>query len=319
MGWTELKHALQRAKEQIDARPGSFNTHLMPIAFAPAKINLTLHVGQVKANGRHPIDSLTVFADTNAADRIMVEAADTLQIGVIGPFADQCGPVGENLVFKAAHGLRTTLKTDKGARITLVKHLPVAAGIGGGSADAGATLRVLNQLWDGPDDPSHLLMLAEKLGGDVPACLASQPVLMRGEGERLHPIALPAPVPALLVNPGIACPTGPVFNAFDAAGGGADFAEENPPAFDTLATLFEWLGNTYNDLEPPALARHSEIATTLSMLRDLPGQKCARMSGSGATCFALFETMEDARAAAATLEANKPDWWCVATELGGLG
>ena len=291
----------------------------MPIALAPAKVNLTLHVGRAHANGRHPLDSLTVFAGPEAADRITAEPADTIQIGVIGPYAEHCGPVGENLAFKAAHGLRTVLDTDQGARLTLVKHLPVAAGIGGGSADASATLRLLNTLWGGPDDPAHLLMLAEKLGGDVPACLASQPVLMRGEGERLHPVTLPAPIPALLVNPGIACPTGPIFQAFDAAGGGADFAEETPPEFGSLGDLFDWLETTYNDLEPPALARHPEIAETLSILRGLPGQKCVRMSGSGATCFALFETMEAANAAATAMKASKPDWWCTATQLGGLG
>lgn len=290
----------------------------MLLALAPAKVNLTLHVGAAKANGRHPLDSLTVFAGPEAADRIRVEPADTLQIGVIGPFADQCGPVGENLVFKAAHGLRSVLGTDQGARITLVKHLPVAAGIGGGSADAGATLRLLNTFWHGPEDPGHLLMLAEKLGGDVPACLASQPVLMRGEGERLHPVALPAPIPALLINPGIACPTGPIFQAFDAADGGADFAEEAPPEFASLGALFDWLETAYNDLEPAALVRHAEIAETLAALRALDGQKCVRMSGSGATCFALFETMEAARAGASTLKAAQPGWWCVATELGGL-
>lgn len=289
------------------------------MALAPAKVNLTLHVGAAKANGRHPLDSLTVFAGPEAADRVMVEAAETLQIGVIGPFADRCGPVGENLVFKAAHGLRTVLKTDQGARLTLVKHLPIAAGIGGGSADAAATLRVLNEVWEGPADPSHLFLLAEKLGGDVPACLASQPVLMRGEGERLDRVALPAPVPALLVNAGIPCPTGPIFQAFDAAGGGADFTEQTPPKFASLGVLFDWLETTYNDLEAPAMARHSEIAATLAALRSLSGQKCVRMSGSGATCFALFETMEAAMAAARALKAGQPDWWCVATELGGLG
>ena len=200
-----------------------------------------------------------------------------------------------------------------------MKHLPVAAGIGGGSADAAATLRLLNEFWGGDEDPAHLLMLAEKLGGDVPACLASQPVLMRGEGERLHPITLPAPIPAILVNAGISCPTGPVFHAFDDAGGGTGFAEEAPPDFVSLGALFEWLETTYNDLETPAMVRHSAIAETLAALRAIAGQKCARMSGSGATCFALFETMDAATAAAAEIKANHPDWWCVATKLGGLG
>lgn len=289
----------------------------MPVVLAPAKVNLTLHVGEAKANGRHPLDSLTVFAGPEAADRINVELADTLQIGVIGPYADQCGAIGDNLVFKAAHGLRTVLETQQGARVTLVKHLPVAAGIGGGSADAAAALRVLNALWGGPEDPAHLYDLATKLGGDVPVCLASQPALMRGEGERLTSVALPAPVPAVLVNPGIACPTGQIFAAFDASGGGADFTEATPPAFKTLGALFDWLEGTYNDLEPAALARHGEIAKTLASLRALPDVRIARMSGSGATCFALFETLAAARDGAAVLKASQPDWWCVATQLGG--
>lgn len=289
----------------------------MPVVLAPAKVNLTLHVGPAKANGRHPLDSLTVFAGPEASDRINAELADTLQVGVIGQYADQCGAIGDNLVFKAAHGLRTVLDTQQGARITLVKHLPVAAGIGGGSADAAATLRVLNTLWGGPADPAHLYDLAAKLGGDVPVCLASQPAMMRGEGERLVPVSLPAPLPAVLVNPGIACPTGPIFAAFDESGGGADFAEETSPAFETLGALYDWLEGTYNDLEPAALARHGEIARTLASLRALPGVRIARMSGSGATCFALFETPGAAQAGAAQLKASKPDWWCVATQLGG--
>lgn len=291
----------------------------MPIALAPAKVNLTLNVGVPNANGRHPLDSLTVFAGPEAADRIMAEPADTIQIGVIGPHAEACGPIGENLVFKAAHGLRTVLKTDQGARLTLVKHLPIAAGIGGGSADGAATLRVLNTMWNGPKDPAHLFMLAEKLGGDVPACLASQPVLMRGEGERLAPVALPAPIPAILVNSGIACPTGPIFQAFDHAGGGADFAEETPPRFTNLDALYSWLAATYNDLEPAALVRHPQIGTTLAALTNLDGVRLARMSGSGATCFALFDTPDAAQAGAARIKATQPDWWCVATALGGMG
>ena len=288
----------------------------MPIILAPAKVNLTLHVGAPDSNGRHPLDSLVVFAGPEAADRINAEPADTLQIGVIGPHAEDCGPVGENLVFKAAHGLKTVLDTRQGARLTLVKHLPVASGIGGGSADAAATLRVLNEMWSGPEDPSHLFLLAEKLGGDVPACLANAPVMMRGEGERLQPVALPARIPAVLANPGIVCPTGPIFHAFDASGAGTDFAETDPPDLSNLSVLFDWLGGTYNDLEAPAMSRHPEIAKTLGALQTLPGQRLARMSGSGATCFALFETEEDARAAATQLSDQHPDWWCVATTLG---
>jgi len=290
---------------------------VMLMTLAPAKINLTLHVGKAKKNGRHPLDSLTVFAGASAADRMTVEAADTLQFAVIGPFAEACGELNDNLVFKAAYALQTVLQTDQGARVTLVKHLPVAAGIGGGSADAGATLRLLNQLWGGPDNYQQLISIGAQLGGDVPACILSRPLLMRGEGEHLVPVSLPAPLPALLVNPGIACPTGQVFQTFDASGGGEDFREMTPPTFKSSAAVLKWLEGTFNDLEAPAIVRHPEIATTLATLRDLPGARFARMSGSGATCFALFDTMDDANVAMTALKAKQPGWWCTATEFGG--
>ena len=288
----------------------------MLITLAPAKINLTLHVGPAKKNGRHRLDSLLVFADAAAADRITVEEADSLQFAVIGPFADQCGELNDNLIFKAAYALQTVLQTDQGARITLVKHLPVAAGMGGGSADAGATLRLLNQLWGGPDSFEHLIGLGAQLGGDVPACILSQTLLMRGEGERLTPARLPAPLPALLVNSGTSCSTGQVFKTFDDGGGGADFREINPPQFKSTAALLKWLRGTYNDLEAPAIVRHPDIARTLATLKALPDVRFVRMSGSGATCFALFDTLDQARSAMTAIKAEHPDWWCAATELG---
>ncbi len=288
----------------------------MLITLAPAKINLTLYVGPAKKNGRHPLDSLLVFADAAAADRITAEEADTLQFAVIGPFADQCGDLNDNLVFKAAYALQTVLQTDRGARITLVKHLPVASGIGGGSADAGATLRLLNQLWGGPESYEHLISLGAQLGGDVPACILSQTLLMRGEGERLIPAQLPAPLPALLVNTGTPCSTAGVFKTFDDSGGGESFRETNPPKFKSTTALLNWLGGTYNDLEAPAIVRHPEIAQTLATLKALPKARFVRMSGSGATCFALFDTLDQAKQAMAELKAEHPDWWCVATQLG---
>lgn len=289
----------------------------MLITLAPAKINLTLHVGPAQKNGRHPLDSFVVFADAAAADRITVEEASSLQFAVIGPFADQCGDLNDNLVFKAAYALQTVLGTDQGARVTLVKHLPVASGIGGGSADAGATLRLLNQLWDGPDSYEHLIEIGAQLGGDVPACVLSQTLLMRGEGERLAPAQLPAPLPALLVNAGKPCSTAQVFQTFDESGGGADFRQTTPPQFKSAAAVIKWLGNTYNDLEAPAIVRHPEIAQTLARLKALPDARFVRMSGSGATCFALFDTPDQAKLAMAEIKAEHPDWWCAATELGG--
>lgn len=289
----------------------------MLTVLAPAKVNLYLHVGPPKPDGRHPLDSLVTFAGPEAADRLTAEEADTIQLAVIGPEAEACGEIADNLVFRAAHALKLALGTTSGARLTLVKHLPVAAGIGGGSADAGAALRVLNRLWNGPDSFDHLVAIAAHLGGDVPACTVCEPVLMRGEGERLQGLRLPAPIPAILVNPRIPCPTGPVFHAFDEAGGGAHFAEIDPPDWPSLGALLDWLPGTWNDLEAPALVRHPAIARVLARLEALPGARLARMSGSGATCFALFGTEHEARAAAQALKAAEPGWWVTATCLGG--
>ena len=289
----------------------------MAIVLAPAKINLYLHVGAAKPNGRHPLDSLVVFAGPEAADRLTLEPADTVQLAVIGPHAEACGEIGDNLVFRAADALRKTLGTDAGARITLAKHLPVAAGIGGGSADAGAALLALNALWGGPASTDHLIAIAAHLGGDVPACVIRQPLLMRGEGERLRGVSLPFGIPAVLANNGTPCPTGPVFDAFDTAGGGADFEEQDPPGFASLDALYDWLAGTYNDLEGPALALQPGLARTLDALNTLPGQRCVRMSGSGGTCLALFDTLGAARQAADHLRQARPEWWVAATELGG--
>lgn len=289
----------------------------MQTVIAPAKINLYLHVGKVNASGRHPIDSLTVFAGAEAADRLTIDAAETIQLAVIGPYANECGDVADNLVFRAADALKKTLGTKNGARMTLVKHLPVAAGIGGGSADAGAALRALNHHWSGPDSVDHLIAIAAHLGGDVPACTLSRALLMRGEGERLEGVNLPFKIPALLANSGLPCPTGPVFQTYDMANGGEGFTELAVPDLRSLTDLFEWLPSTFNDLEAPALIRHPELAETLKSLQRLRSNRCVRMSGSGGTCFALFDTMNEAVSAGEELRAEKPDWWVAVTELGG--
>ncbi|MEM9670372.1 MAG: 4-(cytidine 5'-diphospho)-2-C-methyl-D-erythritol kinase, partial [Pseudomonadota bacterium] len=274
----------------------------MPTVLAPAKVNLYLHVGPVNSNGRHPLESLTAFAGPEAADRLSIEPADTIQLAVIGPYAEQCGDIADNLVFRAVDALKKTLSTEAGARMTLVKHLPVAAGIGGGSADAGAALRALNAMWSGPETTDHLIAIAAHLGGDVPACVISQPLIMRGEGEKLSRVNLPFGIPAVLANSGIPCLTGPIFKAFDSGGGGEGFEEQPVPTLSSLADLFDWLPSTFNDLEAAALTRHPELAKTLKKLQVLPGAKSVRMSGSGGTCFALFKTLDDAQEAAADLK-----------------
>lgn len=285
--------------------------------WAPAKVNLYLHVGPPKPNGRHDLDSLVVFADERAADHLTAQAADTLSLEVTGPRADAAGSVEDNLVLKAARALQAASGTRQGARLTLQKRLPVAAGIGGGSSDAAMALRLLTELWG--IDPAHAAAIAPGLGGDVPVALSGKPALMRGEGERVTPVSALPPLAAILINPGVACPTGPVFSAHDAAGGGAGFAEVDPlPAFDEAKALSRWLAQQRNDLEAPAIAMVPEIAETLAFLRAQPGLLLARMSGSGATCFALFEAIAFAERAMVVQrsDAARKHWWSAACRLG---
>lgn len=285
--------------------------------WAPAKVNLFLHVGPPKPNGRHDLDSLVMFTGTGAADHLTIEAADSLSVSVAGPYAAAAGAGEDNLVLQAARALQAATGTRQGARLTLKKWLPVAAGIGGGSSDAATALRLLTKLWG--VDPAHAAALAPGLGGDVPVALGGQPALMRGEGERVTPLpALPV-LAAVLINPGIPCATGPVFQAHDAAGGGAGFAEVDAfPAFSGARALAAWLGDQRNDLEAPAIALVPEIGAVLEFLRDQPGVLLARMSGSGATCFALFEALAFAERATVVLgqQPARKHWWSAASRLG---
>ncbi|MBY9065362.1 4-(cytidine 5'-diphospho)-2-C-methyl-D-erythritol kinase [Hyphomonas sp. WL0036] len=284
--------------------------------FAPAKVNLTLHVGPVKPNGRHNLDSLVVFSDASAADHLTAELAEDITLDVSGPTAPASGDPADNLVLRAALALKAASGTPKGTRLRLIKRLPVAAGIGGGSSDAAVALRLLTELWG--VDPAHAIALAPSLGGDVPVALSGLPALMRGEGERVIPCVVP-PVAALLVNPGVACPTGPIFRAYDAAGGGAGFAETDPPAdLQDAKQLVAWLRHQRNDLEAPAIALVPEIAAVLETLAAQPGVLLARMSGSGATCFAIFEAIAFAERAGVVLKSQPATktWWTAACRLG---
>lgn len=287
----------------------------MPTSLAPAKVNLFLHVGEVQTNGRHPLDSLVVFAGPEAADRVSALPADGLSLDITGPRAEGLEVDEGNLVLRAAYGLIEASGERHGAALTLDKHLPVAAGIGGGSADAGATLRLLQDLWS--LDAELVQRVAVPLGGDVPVALVGRTALMQGEGERVLPqMGLPT-LPAVLVNPGVDCPTGAVFRAFDAAGAGAGFsALARVPRFETATTMIDWLESQRNDLEPVAIDLVPAIGKVLAVLSEVPGTRLSRMSGSGATCFALFDTREAAEAAAAELATGYPDWWVRATELG---
>ena len=278
----------------------------MPISeFAPAKINLTLHVTGRRADGYHLLDSLVVFADVG--DRVSVAAADDLRLTITGPQAAALPVAADNLVLRAA----ALLGPGRGAAITLDKVLPVASGIGGGSADAAATLRALAALWGlARPDPAAVL----RLGADVPVCLAGRAVRMAGVGEALTPLAAPLP-PAWLVlaNPGVAVPTPAVFRAL-ARHDNAPMPRDLPP-MRSAADLAGFLRTARNDLETPAIQVAPAIAHTMAALSALPGCLMARMSGSGATCFGLFGDPRAASAAAARLQDSAPGWWVAAAKM----
>lgn len=283
---------------------------------APAKVNLFLHVGPLKPNGRHDLDSLVVFAGPEAADQLTAQPSDILTLSVTGPGAIEAGSGTDNLVLKAARALRAEAGISHGAALHLEKCLPVAAGIGGGSADAAAALRLLTRLWE--INPRHARAVAPSLGGDVPVALLGQPARMRGEGERVEPVTLPALIPAVLFNPGIACPTGPVFAAFDAARGGQDFAELGPlPDFADLDALLAWLAGQRNDLAKAARSIVPAITAATPSWLPAHAPRLTRMSGSGATILALYATLAAAQESADRLSARHPEWWVRATLLGG--
>ncbi len=282
---------------------------------APAKVNLTLRVGGKRPDGYHNIESLVVFAGECDALRLTLNGA--LSLSVDGPFVLQSGPADDNLVIKAARLLARDVPGLASGHFELTKNLPAAAGLGGGSSDAAAALRLLARLNELAPHDTRLHAAALNSGADVPVCLDPRPRIMRGIGDVLsEPLAL-SPLHAVLVNPGIATATGDVFAAFDAMN--ADKPAELPamPLLEQLgeAALVGWLGAQANDLEPAAISLHPVIGQVLSGLRALPGCKLARMSGSGATCFGLFGADGETAMAAQTLHRRHPDWWVRATIL----
>lgn len=265
--------------------------------FAPAKINLFLHVGDKRADGFHPLESLAVFVDVG--DRLSLERSDNLSLTIDGPFAEGLVGDGDNLVLKAARLINVT------GRIVLTKNLPVASGIGGGSADAAAALRALNELWN--LNRTDLAEIAAKLGSDVPVCVASKAAWMEGRGEILTPASVPA-LSLVLVNPRVGVSTADVFRTLkDRSGIGMRLGWEGD--------LLPFLRNATNDLEEPACAIQPVIGDVLDALETLPGVKLARMSGSGATCFGIFEDEASAANAARLLSVEHPGWWVHATKV----
>jgi 4-diphosphocytidyl-2-C-methyl-D-erythritol kinase len=286
-------------------------------AWAPAKVNLYLHVGPPGPGGLHPLDSLVMFADTRAADRITAMPAPQLVLRVEGPGARSLKSAPNNLVLAAALALREACAhTGLGAELVLQKHLPIAGGVGGGSADAAAALLLLNDMWNVNFGEAALERVAEHLGSDVPACVRGRPLVMRGTGERLQDVAAPA-LPTVLVNPGVPLETRRVFERYDQLGPDRRFAERPPPPAYDVEGFVEELRSFRNDLEGAAVALCPEILRVLDALRGEPGCLMARLSGSGPTCFGVFDTPAAAEAAAEALAGRKRRWWVRATELRG--
>ncbi|SMR81831.1 4-diphosphocytidyl-2-C-methyl-D-erythritol kinase [Aliiroseovarius halocynthiae] len=269
--------------------------------FAPAKVNLTLHVTGQRRDGYHLLDSLVVFADVG--DRITVMPADQNRLEVIGPRAKGVPTDGTNLVARAANLFGVPV------HIVLSKHLPAAAGIGGGSSDAAATILALSDMVGDTRLPEGVA----DLGADVRVCLMRQAARMRGIGEDVAPCPGLPPLYAVLANPGVDVPTPEVFQALENKQN-QPLPKRIPQGMKT-GPFIDWLATQRNDLEAPAIARSPVIQEVLKTLSDLPGVRLARMSGSGATCFALFETEDAAQAGATALTQSQPDWWVEAAKL----
>jgi 4-diphosphocytidyl-2-C-methyl-D-erythritol kinase len=277
---------------------------------APAKVNLSLGVGAARPDGRHLLDSLVVFT-RRVGDQLVFERHGDFSLAVEGPFAQGLSSHGDNLVLQAARLLRTHTGSTAGASIRLVKNLPVASGIGGGSADAAATLIGLNELWGAGLLRSDLAQLGAELGADVPACVMGKPLRMTGTGETTHAVGPVARLGIVLVNPLKPCPTGPVYQAFDAIGPSGPLRIDPMPDLDTPERLMAYLASHPNDLEAAAISLVPDIARVLSAISNSPNVLLARMSGSGATCFGLYENLQRAEAAAVTIQnqlAIQPIW-----------
>lgn len=277
---------------------------------APAKVNLYLHVTGRRADGYHLLDSLVVFA--GVGDVLEAEPADALSLNVIGPFAAGLAGQGDNLVLRAARALLAEAGVEAGARLTLYKNLPVASGIGGGSADAAATLRLLMRQWGVSIGQEALARLALGLGADVPVCLGARARRMSGVGEILAPAPVLPAFGIALVNPGVAVATADIFRA---RRGDWSEAAELPAKWPAAAAMCADMARLRNDLEPAAIALRPVIGEVLAALRDAPGCRLARMSGSGATCVGLFDDAQMAVSAAEHM--RRPGWWCWGGALNG--
>lgn len=269
---------------------------------APAKLNLALHVRRRRDDGYHDIETIFVFA--RDGDTVVVARGDA-SLQITGPFAEGLSDGADNLVVRAEQAFRARFGIDATHAITLDKHLPIASGIGGGSADAAATLRALARLHGVPLEDAALFEVAAALGADVPACLLGRAALGQAKGDTLEEIDGLGDAPVLLVNPRVAVSTAAVFARWDGVDRGG--LTEN----DTFARALRGR----NDLQAPAEAVAPVIADAVSLLSEQPGARLARMSGSGATCFALFESMAARDAAARAIADKRSNWWQLATAV----
>ncbi len=271
---------------------------------APAKVNLYLRVLDRRDDGYHRIDSVIAFAAVG--DILTASPADRIALEIDGPFAAALGGGSDNLVLSAAHALAEEAGIRHGATLSLTKNLPVAAGLGGGSADAAATLRLLARLWRLDIGPAALRRIALSLGADVPACLDGRTSRAGGIGEVLEPVPALPPMAIVLVNNGCPVETAAVYRART----GPFSAPAPPPVrFADAVTAARWLGALGNDLSDAARRIEPSISDALAAIEAEDGCLLARLSGSGATCFALFETAAAANAAASRLSAAHPGWW----------
>lgn len=282
-------------------------------AIAPAKINLFLHVGPVDGEGYHPLTSLVAFADVG--DGISVEPADRLSLTVGGPFGAGLADDPDNLILRALRVLGEAAGTgEPPVHVHLDKRLPIAAGLGGGSSDAGAALRLARDLLGLGIDDAALGDIARAVGADGPMCLYARPAWAEGRGEILTFEPNLPPLHALLVNPGVPSPTGAVYRGYDVAPRALE-PRPAPPACWAPSGVIDWLAGQRNDLEAPAVALEPAIRAAMQAVAALPEARLTRMSGSGATVFSLFHTREAAEAAARQLASEQPDWWIVPTTL----
>lgn len=289
----------------------------MAEAFAPAKVNLFLHVGGPGADGYHPICSLMAFADIG--DRLEARPSEDFTLRVRGPFARGLDAGEDNLVVRAirAFGAEVRRPLDP-LGFTLDKQLPVASGLGGGSSDAGAALRLLRDEMAANFPDARLEAIAASLGADGAACLWGRPVLAQGRGERLSPAPGLPRMDAVIVSAGVPVSTPQVYRSLDASGVFGDIAPPPmPEAFEDVHEVAAWLATQRNDLEAPAIAVSPDVGAVLATLRDEPEALIARVSGSGGACFALCDDDIAAESLAERIESLAPGWWVKRCRLGG--